>query len=73
MKIQKLQSLQHLTVSELDLNKGDDPLIIKKQKQRFTELASVLFFLKESCSIDVDLVDYYKRIFQEYLPDNLKH
>ena len=71
-KIQKLRSLQKLKISESKIYEDDDPLSIKLQKQRFTELASALFSLKESCSIHVILVDD-ENILEKYLPNDLKH
>ena len=72
-KIQKLQSLQELKISESKIYEDDDLLSIKLQKQRFTELATVLFSLKESCSIQVILVDDDENILEKYLPNDLKH
>ena len=72
-KIQKLQSLQELKISESKIYEDDDPLSIKLQKQRFTELASALYSLKESCSIHVILVDDDENILEKYLPNDLKH
>lgn len=72
-KIQKLRSLQELKISESKIYEDDDPLSIKLQKQRFTELASALFSLKESCSIHVILVDDDENILEKYLPNDLKH
>jgi hypothetical protein len=71
-KIQKLHSLQQLKISEWKIYETDKPLFIKQQKQRFLELASALFLLKESCSIDVILEDDDENIFEKYLPDDLK-
>ena len=72
-KIHKLQSLQELKISESKIYEDDDPLSIKLQKQRFTELASALYSLKESCSIHVILVDDDENILEKYLPNDLKH
>jgi hypothetical protein len=71
-KMQQLQSLQQLKISEWKIDENDKPLFIKQQKQRFYELASALFLLKESCSIDVILADDDENIFEKYLPDDLK-
>jgi hypothetical protein len=71
-KMQQLQSLQQLKISEWKIDENDKPLFIKQQKQRFLELASALFLLKESCSIDVILEDDDENIFEKYLPDDLK-
>ena len=72
-KIQRLQSLQELKISESKIYEDDDPLSIKLQKQRLTELASALYSLKESCSIHVILVDDDENILEKYLPNDLKH
>ena len=72
VKMQKLPSLQKLTISESKIYEDDDPLSIKQQTQRFSELATELFLLKVHRSIDINLVDDYESIFQKYLPDELK-
>ena len=71
-KMQKLPSLQKLTISESKIYEDDTPLSIKQQTQRFSELATELFLLKVHRSIDINLVDDYESIFQKYLPDELK-